>query len=194
MSRSLVVPGIYKHFKNKLYCTIGVSYPAENTLIGAETGLVAKHTESQRTGFIAVNDNKFEHYEHELGDQPLVLYRSLYDGTGIYARSLEMFLSEVDHEKYPDVEQKYRLELVGGLFKENIINMLKDVKLLNDEDISYLNKVDREKDYVLYSDWGDMSTGYEWNTYDVDYQLSGDFNRNLSGELFRFLGYKVEEL
>ena len=52
----------------------------------------------------------------------MVLYRALY-GNGLrYVRPLEMFMSKVDKEKYPNVEQEYRfqlqdLESVAG-FKE----------------------------------------------------------------------------
>lgn len=47
---------------------------------------IAKHTETMEQLIV---------YEH---------------GNQIWARPYEMFLSEVDHEKYPDVKQKYRFE------------------------------------------------------------------------------------
>lgn len=57
-------------------------------------------------------------YDSETMNQ-MVVYRQLYGQRALFVRPLTMFLSEVDHQKYPEVTQKYRFELVGDSYEDH---------------------------------------------------------------------------
>lgn len=82
MDRKIQIGGLYRHFKGNVYRVLGL----------------AKHTETNETLVIYYCVSNFSNGAEDYGDT--------------YARPLEMFLSEVDSEKYPDAKQKYRFELI----------------------------------------------------------------------------------
>ena len=78
-------PGdIIQHFKREIVDQNGMQYLYE--FIG-----VATHSETR---------------------DRVVVYRALYGDKGLFVRPYEMFMEEVDHEKYPEIRQKYRFEKI----------------------------------------------------------------------------------
>ncbi|MFB9005784.1 DUF1653 domain-containing protein [Clostridioides difficile] len=105
--RKLKYPCIYKHFKGKYYATMGLSKAIDD---------IENICEIYGKENLIQNRNKYKlvirHTEREEDTNDLVLYKTLYDDTGIFARPLDMFLEKVDTDKYVNSIQEYRFEEV----------------------------------------------------------------------------------
>ena len=84
-----------------------------------EIGKVYKHFKGNL--YIVVDIVNDSESNNDAVYRQTVIYKALYDKCLSWARPLDMFNSEVDHEKYPNVKQQYRFEeyeLNKELFEE----------------------------------------------------------------------------
>ena len=111
---------------------------------------------------------------HSETREKLVIYQALYGEYGVYARPMDMFMSEVDKEKYPDVKQKYRFERIEDITKESKSDKLSDSKVieqdkkLKEDSVSNENTLKTDKDadfgkgyFIEFLEADDLSTKKE---------------------------------
>ena len=65
---------------------------------------------------------------HSETREKYVVYKAMYDDGGVYVRPYDMFISEVNHEKYPEIKQHYRFELLDDGYVPDVERTLKSLR------------------------------------------------------------------
>ena len=93
----------------------------------------------------------------------MVVYQGLYGSYELYVRPYDMFMSEVDHVKYPDVAQKYRFEQVDPLTMQEISDNLQS-------DNSQAVRVNSDNTYTVDKSACDIAGNRYTENKSIDYK------------------------
>ncbi len=119
---------------------------------------------------------------HSETDEDMVVYQALYGDYGIYVRPLDMFMSLVDREKYPDAKSVYRFEKV-----ENQYSYADKKKTDKNIDTGIITNVELCRD---------ENTGQSVNNTNENGQYTDDVTEQASGvssDLIAFLDAETYE-
>ena len=123
--RELKISKVYHHFKGNDYLVVGIAeyidefYSEHNIVEGVVLvdEFYTWHTEKDERQLIFRDTmNRYWHTDIEHIGEEMVVYKPLQREIGdkkCFIREINMFLSEVDKEKYPDVKQQYRFEEIN---------------------------------------------------------------------------------
>ena len=127
--------------------------------------------------------------EHSETKEKLVVYQALYGDFGMYVRPYDMFMSEVDRVKYPEVTQKYRFEKVEKNATEQAVESVEEVVVEKTEEKTVVNDNEGVNPYLL--EFFDMKTCAD----KIDYLVSikNKIDDRLISDIAASLDITVEE-
>lgn len=125
---------------------------------------------------------------HSETREELVIYQALYDDFKIYARPLSMFVSEVDHVKYPEVTQKYRFEKVEMEPKTVEKTVVEEVKM-KEEPITPVVK-EEEKTEESISD--KMMDFLDTNSWEEKYNILVSMRNEITDSMIDIMAASLD--
>lgn len=129
-----------------------------------------------------------------------VVYQALYGDFRTYIRPYDMFISPVDHHKYPDVEQKYRFALLEGPVVPDITAQEKKTESIRVQDgmVEKTTETDENPNLEAGEELQGVNPHFlaflDADSYSKKYDIVTDMEEELDDHLINQMAASIDEI